>query len=139
MAEPPELAATYMVRDVAPDVVLLGNIGAVQALGLGPAKVGELVKRLGADALCVHLNPGQELIQDRGDRDFRGVVAGIARLVEASTVPVIAKETGCGLSAEAARALAGAGMCACVDVSGRRRQGTSWDRRSRRCAPPPAM
>src|ERR1044071_1940631 len=30
MAEHPELEATYTVRDVAPDVVLFGNIGAVQ-------------------------------------------------------------------------------------------------------------
>ena len=35
MAEHPELAASYQVRDVAPDVVLLGNVGAVQALAMG--------------------------------------------------------------------------------------------------------
>jgi isopentenyl-diphosphate delta-isomerase len=123
MAEHPELADSYAVRDVAPDVVLFGNIGAVQALALGPARVAELVARVGADAMCVHLNPGQELIQDRGDRDFRGVVAGIARLVEQLRVPVIVKETGCGLSAEAARALVQVGVHT-VDVSGS--GGTSW-------------
>jgi isopentenyl-diphosphate delta-isomerase len=123
MAEHPELAASYAVRDVAPDVVLFGNIGAVQALALGAERVGELVRRIGADALCVHLNPAQELVQASGDRDFRGVIGGIARLVAASRVPVIVKETGCGLSAEAARALVGAGVH-CVDVSGA--GGTSW-------------
>src|SRR5688572_10745473 len=95
MDEHPELAASYEVRDVAPDVVLLGNIGAVQAHAMGPARVVELAKRIGADALAVHLNPGQELIQDRGDRDFRGVRDGIARLVETSALPIIVKETGC--------------------------------------------
>ncbi len=104
MDEHPELAASYQVRDVAPDVVLFGNVGAVQALAMGPARVIELAKRIGADAMCVHLNPAQELIQDRGDRDFRGLVAAIGKLVAASPLPVIVKETGCGLSPQAARA-----------------------------------
>jgi isopentenyl-diphosphate delta-isomerase len=123
MAEHPELAASYDVRDVAPDVVLFGNLGAVQAAALGPARVRELVARIGADALCIHLNPAQELVQPHGDRDFRGQVPAIAALVEQLAVPVIVKETGCGLSREAARALVGAGVT-CVDVSGA--GGTSW-------------
>ncbi len=123
MAEHPELAASYQIRDVAPDVVLLGNVGAVQARAMGAARVIELAKRVGADAIAIHCNPGQELIQDKGDRDFRGLVDGIARLVAASPLPVIVKETGCGLSPQAARALLGAGV-ATVDVSGA--GGTSW-------------
>ena len=123
MDEHPELLATYQVRDVAPDVVLIGNVGGVQALAMGPARVVELAKRIGADALAIHLNPGQELIQDRGDRDFRGVVDAIARVVEASPLPVIVKETGCGLSAQAARLLVRAGV-ETVDVAGA--GGTSW-------------
>jgi isopentenyl-diphosphate delta-isomerase len=123
MDEHPELAATYQVRDVAPDVVLLANVGAVQARTMGPARVVELHKRIGADAIAVHCNPAQELIQDRGDRDFRGLVDGIARLVDASPVPVVVKETGCGLSLDAARLLIRAGV-ETVDVSGA--GGTSW-------------
>ena len=123
MEEHPELSASYQVRDVAPDVVLLGNVGAVQVLAMGAARVVELAKRIGADAIAVHLNPGQELIQDRGDRDFRGVRDGIARLVEASPMPVVVKETGCGLSAQAALSLIAAGVRT-VDVAGA--GGTSW-------------
>jgi isopentenyl-diphosphate delta-isomerase len=123
MAEHPELARTYQIRDVAPDVVLFGNIGGVQAIAMGAARVVALASDIGADAICVHLNPGQELIQDRGDRDFRGVRDAIAQLVAASPVPVIVKETGCGLSVEAARALIAAGVHT-VDVSGA--GGTSW-------------
>ncbi len=123
MAEHPELAASYRVRDVAPDVTLLGNLGAVQAVAMGPAKVAELARAIGADALAIHLNPGQELIQEHGDRDFRGLVAGISRIVAETDLPIIVKETGCGLSAEAARSLVGAGVDT-VDVSGA--GGTSW-------------
>jgi isopentenyl-diphosphate delta-isomerase len=123
MAEHPDLTATYQVRDVAPDVVLFGNVGGVQAVALGPARIVALARQIGADAIAVHLNPGQELIQDRGDRDFRGVRDAIARLIDASPIPVIVKETGCGLSAQAARALVAAGVRT-VDVSGA--GGTSW-------------
>src|SRR4029079_4812135 len=94
MDEHPELAASYQVRDVAPEVVLFGNIGAVQAIALGPDKVIELARAIGADAIAVHLNAGQELIQADGDRDFRGIVDAIGKLVAASPLPVIVKETG---------------------------------------------
>jgi len=123
MDEHPELADTYQVRDVAPEVVLFGNIGAVQALAMGPARVIALAQRIGADAIAVHLNPAQELIQERGDRDFRGVRDAIARLVGESPVPMFVKETGCGISRDAARTLVGAGVTT-VDVSGA--GGTSW-------------
>lgn len=123
MAEHPELAATYEVRDVAPTALVIANVGGVQARAMGVARVVELVRRIGASALAVHLNPGQELIQRHGDRDFRGVRDAIARLVDEAGVPVIVKETGCGLSPQAARALAGAGVTT-VDVAGA--GGTSW-------------
>ena len=123
MDEHPDLAASYQVRDVAPDVVLFGNVGGVQAVAMGAARVVDLAKRIGADAICVHLNPGQELIQERGDRDFRGVRDGIARLVAASPLPIIVKETGCGLSVQAAAALVAVGVHT-VDVAGA--GGTSW-------------
>ncbi|HPH67272.1 MAG TPA: type 2 isopentenyl-diphosphate Delta-isomerase [Kofleriaceae bacterium] len=123
MAEHEDLVATYTVRDVAPDAVIFGNIGGVQARTLGVAKVAELAKRIGANAMCVHLNPGQEMIQPDGDRDFRGVLATIAQLVENLRVPVIVKETGCGLSMQAAAQLRRIGV-ATVDVAGA--GGTSW-------------
>jgi isopentenyl-diphosphate Delta-isomerase len=119
----PDLAASYRVRDEAPDIALLGNVGAVQARAFGPAAVAELVEAVGADALCVHLNAAQELVQDEGDRDFRGCVDAIAALVDALHVPVIVKETGCGLAPAVLARLRAAGV-EWVDASGA--GGTTW-------------
>jgi isopentenyl-diphosphate Delta-isomerase len=123
MAEHPALTDTYAVKDVAPDVVLIGNIGGVQARDMGVDKVAELARRIGADLMAVHLNPAQEMIQRDGDRDFRGVIDAIARLRDALPVPILVKETGCGLSSEAAAQLAARGVTT-VDVAGA--GGTSW-------------
>lgn len=123
MALHPELEDTFQVRDVAPDVVLIGNLGVVQARAFGPARVAELAKRLGANAMAIHLNPAMELIQEDGDRDFRGGIDTIAGLVDKLSMPVIVKETGCGLSPQVAQCLAHIGVRA-VDVSGA--GGTSW-------------
>jgi isopentenyl-diphosphate delta-isomerase len=114
---------TYVVRDVAPSVLLLGNLGAVQAKELPSAAVAELAKKVGADAMCIHLNPAMELVQPGGDRDFGGVVATLERLVHELDVPIIAKETGCGIGRRAAKKIVRAGVDH-VDVSGA--GGTSW-------------
>lgn len=119
----PKLAITYKVRDVAPDVFLLGNLGAVQAAEISTEETEELVNVIGADALCIHLNPGQELIQPHGDRDFRGCVDAISRLVEELSVPVIIKETGCGFSPTALDKVLKTGAKH-VEVSGA--GGTTW-------------
>jgi isopentenyl-diphosphate delta-isomerase len=119
----PATVETYRVRDVAPNILLLANLGVVQARDAGPARVAALVEAIGADALCVHLNAAQELVQDEGDRDFRGCTAAISALVAELPVPVVVKETGCGLGPSALARLRDAGVC-WVDVSGA--GGTSW-------------
>lgn len=118
-----EKQRSYAVRDVAPTTLVFGNLGIVQAGAMSTAEVEDLVVAIGADALCVHLNPAMELIQDEGDRDFRGGLEALGRLTAELKVPVIAKETGCGISSHVARRLREVGVRH-VDVSGA--GGTSW-------------
>jgi isopentenyl-diphosphate delta-isomerase len=114
---------TYQVRDVAPTALILGNIGAVQARELSTDAVTDLIGRVGADALCIHLNPAQEIVQQGGDRYFAGALGAMERLAEELKVPVVAKETGCGIGPRTAKRIARAGVKH-VDVSGA--GGTSW-------------
>jgi isopentenyl-diphosphate Delta-isomerase len=115
--------ATYAVREGAPTTLILGNIGVVQAREMKTDEVVALVRGVGADALCIHLNPAMELVQPGGDRDFRGGLDTIRRLVAELPFPVIVKETGCGISSHVGRRLREAGVRH-VDVSGA--GGTSW-------------
>jgi isopentenyl-diphosphate delta-isomerase len=115
--------ATYDVRQVAPTTLVLGNIGVVQARALATEQALDLARRVGADALCVHMNPAMEIVQPGGDRDFKGARAALERLAAELPIPVVAKETGCGIGPRAALRILSAGV-AHLDVSGA--GGTSW-------------
>ncbi len=115
---------SFDVRDVAPDVLLFANIGAVQLnKGYSSGQCGRLVELLRADALVLHLNALQEALQPEGDTCFRGLLEKIARLCSELTYPVIVKEVGWGIAPDTARALLDAGVAG-IDVAGA--GGTSW-------------
>ncbi|MCC6187510.1 MAG: type 2 isopentenyl-diphosphate Delta-isomerase [Anaerolineales bacterium] len=118
------LAPTFQVRAVAPDILLFANLGAVQLnYGYGLDQCRRAVDMLEADALVLHLNALQEAVQPDGDANFAGLLSKIEVVCRALPVPVIAKEVGWGISEQAARQLAGAGVAA-IDVAGA--GGTSW-------------
>jgi isopentenyl-diphosphate delta-isomerase len=120
----PSLAPTFAaVRDRAPSALVLANLGAPQLIAQGAtppldqAAVKAAIDMVGAQALAVHLNVLQEMVQTEGDRATAGFLHAIGGLVASSPVPVLAKEVGAGLSREAAVALAGTGVAA-LDVGG---------------------
>jgi isopentenyl-diphosphate delta-isomerase len=120
----PDLRETYAVtREAAPTAFLIANIGATQLVAQGAtgpisrAQLGELLDMIRADALAVHLNPLQELVQTEGQRDARGHVDAIRDLAGSIGIPVVAKETGGGMRRDVAVALAAAGVAA-IDVGG---------------------
>lgn len=123
----PELAGTFKVREVAPDILLFANIGAVQFnYGFTVDQCRKAIDLIGADGLILHLNPLQEILQPEGDVNWAGLVGKIVEVTQAlrkDGVPVIAKEVGWGISPRAAKDLMEAGVAA-IDVAGA--GGTSW-------------
>jgi len=122
--EAPSAADSFQVRDVAPDILLFGNLGAVQLnYGYTVEHCRRAVAMIGADGLIFHLNVLQEAVQPEGNRNFKGLSAKIAAVCRELEVPVLAKEVGNGISVNAAVRLVRAGVKA-IDVAGR--GGTSW-------------
>jgi isopentenyl-diphosphate Delta-isomerase len=124
LIEEPERLSTFQVRDIAPDILLMANLGAVQLnYGFGAGECLHLVQSIGADALILHLNPLQEALQPGGNTNFAGLLNKIQAVCESLPVPVVVKEVGGGISSEVAQALAGAGAAA-IEVAGA--GGTCW-------------
>lgn len=122
--EDPTVISTYQVRDVAPTILLLANLGAVQLnYGYDVEECRRAVELVQADALILHLNPLQEALQPEGQTRFAGLLSRIEAVCRALEVPVIVKEVGWGISETVARQLAAAGVAA-LDVAGA--GGTSW-------------
>ncbi len=113
------------IRREFPNLHLLGNIGVAQLIQSRTEQIEGLIRRLGAIGLIVHLNPLQECLQEEGTPQFRGGYEALCRLAVELSVPVIVKETGCGIGPSLMKKLNKSGVSA-VDVSGL--GGTHWGR-----------
>ncbi|WP_369815908.1 type 2 isopentenyl-diphosphate Delta-isomerase [Mycobacterium sp. 852013-51886_SCH5428379] len=125
MIDNEEAAGSFAVRDVAPDVLVIGNIGLAQLSDSVLPALDRVLDRVGADALAVHTNPLQEAMQPDGDTDFTGSIARLRAVAAALTRPVLLKEVGHGIGATAAAELVDCPLAG-VDVAGA--GGTSWAR-----------
>jgi len=116
---------TYkVIRKNAPNIPILGNIGAPQIAAMKNFdEVQFLVDLIEADAMVIHLNPAQELMQPEGDFHQKGLLKNIKKLVKFLKVPVIVKEVGSGISRNAAAKLLNCGVSG-IDTAGA--GGTSW-------------
>jgi len=113
-----------VVREVAPGIPLVGNIGGAEVAKLkDTAPLQRLADLVRADAFAVHLNPLQEFLQPEGNPEFKGVLKGIGMLVRNLPIPVIVKEIGAGISSGVAKRLLEVGVTI-IDVAGA--GGTSW-------------
>lgn len=103
----PGLTGTFtVVRDVNPQGLIIANVSA----GTLPGEAIRAVDMIQADALQLHFNIPQEMAMPEGDRCFKGLLDNVARIVDLSSVPIIAKEVGFGFSREAIQVLYEAGV-----------------------------
>ncbi len=122
--EDSSLQGTFQVRQIAPDILLFANLGAVQLnYGLSVDDCRRAVDMIEADALILHLNPLMEAVMPDGDTRFAGLLGKIENTCKTLEVPVIVKEVGYGFSNQAAAQLHNAGVKA-LDIAGA--GGTSW-------------
>lgn len=122
--ENPEIAKTFLIRNLAPTIPLYANIGAVQLNnGLKVEQCYRMVEMVEADGLILHVNALQEVFQPEGDVNFSGLLRQIERLCSTIHVPIGVKEVGWGLAADTARRFAEVGVTF-IDVAGA--GGTSW-------------
>jgi isopentenyl-diphosphate delta-isomerase len=119
-----DLAYTYtVVREQAPTALLIANVGAPQLIdqeqapALSRAEVQSAVDMIRADALAVHLNFLQESVQPEGERRAAGCADALRQVAASVGVPVVAKETGAGMSRATACQLRALGVRA-LDVGG---------------------
>ena len=114
----PRLAGTFsVIRRFNPHGFVMANVSA----GVSAEQAIKAVEILQANALQIHLNAAQELVMSEGDRDFSAWlnnIEAIARELDSMKVPVVVKETGCGMSARDVLRLKNVGVRA-VDVGGR--------------------
>jgi isopentenyl-diphosphate delta-isomerase len=120
-----ELAETYSIaRSNAPNAFLVANIGGAQlSKGLKIKDIKNMIQMIEADALVIHLNPLQELIQPEGEPKYKGVLSRIKEICSNFDIPIIVKEVGAGISMNVAKRLQSAGVSA-INVAGS--GGTSW-------------
>jgi len=122
----PERRKDFDLKPFLPDSPYLINLGAQELKEKDMrSRFLETAHALKADGLSIHLNPGQELFQSEGERNFRGVKEALFLLIEESPLPVIVKETGCGIHPDEVQALVQAGAT-WVDLAGM--GGSNWIR-----------
>ena len=122
--ENPDLNFTFEVRKFAPDILLFANLGAVQLnYGYTIDHCRRAIDMIEADALILHFNAIQEVVQIQGNTNFAGLATKINKICRTIHVPVIAKEVGWGFSVEDIKLLKDCGIQA-IDVAGA--GGTSW-------------
>lgn len=124
MIKDPKYKKLFNVRKVAPNLFIIGNLGAVSLnYGIKLDDIKRLVDDLELNAFALHLNALQESIQPEGERNFTNLLSKIELIAKSLQVPLLIKEVGSGMSPSTFQKLVSVGVSG-VDIGGK--GGTSW-------------
>lgn len=121
----PEVFHHFELKKFAPNVSVFANLGSVQIRDMDHKQIHQILRDLGVDGIAIHLNPAQELFQPEGDRNFFGILTRLEEFINECPVPIIIKETGCGIPRSLGSKLLSYGA-SYIDVAGM--GGTNWMR-----------
>lgn len=122
----PEATSEWLkLKEVFPNVHLMGNFGIAQVIGTSPQKIKTILKKMEAVGVFIHLNPLQEVIQPEGTPHFRGGFEALKNLRQVLDIPIAVKEVGCGISTGTRKKLEQTGIDV-IDIAGK--GGTHWGR-----------
>ncbi len=127
MLEKPSTVSSYAVKKSAPNLpLLIGNLGAVQLnYGVGVPEIKQLIEAVECDVFSFHLNPLQEAIQPEGNTNFSGLLLKLKTVISETSIPVLVKEVGCGISEITAEKLS---MLPLAGIETAGLGGTSWSK-----------
>ncbi|MHA1720700.1 MAG: type 2 isopentenyl-diphosphate Delta-isomerase [Promethearchaeota archaeon] len=117
--EYPDISKNFSyIRENAPNIPIIANLGISQLIQMEDFNpIDKIIQSIEADAIAIHLNPLQEIIQPEGETNFSTALQKISELNKFLKIPLIIKETGAGLSKEVSKKLNNIGVNY-LDISG---------------------
>ena len=112
-----------IVKYTSKDIPVIANLGGQQLLEYSIDQIENVIGEVDVDALAIHLNPLQEVLQPGGDKNFIGITDKIIEIASALSKPIIVKEVGFGLPVKNILELSKHGI-QWFDIAGA--GGTSW-------------
>lgn len=104
-----EYLADFAVRKYLGDQPLYANLGIAQIEELIATnsldKVKELLKKLEADGLIIHINPFQEFIQPEGDKIRTSPEITLRKVLDQLNISIVVKEVGQGFGPNSLKAM----------------------------------
>ncbi|UCC20084.1 MAG: type 2 isopentenyl-diphosphate Delta-isomerase [Promethearchaeota archaeon] len=104
LEDPSTIDSFKIVRDVAPDIPVIGNLGIGQICDPKFAidSFKKCIEMINADVMAIHFNALHELVQSDGNISYKNFEERFKEIRKNLKIPIIAKEVGTGFNQELA-------------------------------------